>query len=130
LIESQNSALKTTATGVKATENIDHAARRMNYQALQRAAARDARSAELQMKLPLYSKVHFSSHPAPFPISLFYFYLFFLFGSPVARALSQLIMLMEMHCVNCHSHSNIILGCGATWRHGSLSRYWSQRLLR
>ena len=129
LIESQNSALKTTATGVKATENIDQAARRMNYQALQRAAARDARSAELQMKLPLYSKVHFPSHPGPISISLLYFYLFFLFDSPVARALSQL-MLMEMHCVNCHSHSIITLGCGATWRHGLLARKWSQRLLR
>lgn len=73
LIESQNSALKTTATGVKATDNIDQAASRMNYQASQRSAARDARSAELQMKLPLYSKVHFPSHPAPITLHCFTF---------------------------------------------------------
>ena len=44
-------------TGVKATENIDQAARRINYQASMRAAARGARAAELQIKMPLYSQV-------------------------------------------------------------------------
>ena len=64
LIESQNSALKTPNTGVKATENIDQAARRINYQASMRAVARDARAAVLQIKLPLYSQV-----PPPNPFS-------------------------------------------------------------
>jgi hypothetical protein len=127
-IESQNSALKTTSTGVKATDNIDQAARRINYQALQRAAARDARTAELQMKLPLYSKEPFPSHPTPLPIShvvVVLFTFFILFDSHVSRALSQR-MQMEMPCVNCPCHSDIIFGCGVTWRHGWLSREWSQ----
>jgi hypothetical protein len=76
-IESQNSALKTPNTGVKATDNLDQAARRINYQALQRAAARDARTAELQIKVPLYS----TERPpppisTPFPI----YFNFFFFG--------------------------------------------------
>ena len=84
LIESQNSALKTPNTGVKATENIYQAARRINYQASMRAAARDARAAELQIKLPLYSQV---SLPNPFSQFFVVLFTFFPSGSHAALAL-------------------------------------------
>jgi hypothetical protein len=83
LIESQNSALKTPNTGVKATENIDQAARRINYQASMRAVARDARAAVLQIKLPLYSQV-----PPPNPFCQFFVVLFTFFSSGSHAALA------------------------------------------
>ena len=53
------------------------------------------------------------------------FTFFILFDSHVSRALSQR-MQMEMPCVNCPCHSDIIFGCGMTWKHGWLSREWSK----
>ena len=87
LIESQNSALKAPNTGVKATDNIDQAARRINYQASMRAAARGARAAELQIKMPLYSQVP-PSQPLSFIASFFVvLFIFFHSGSHEALAL-------------------------------------------